>query len=52
MLNAHYARIKRGTYNSEVDEGVSRLRRLEVDPAPVEAPVRGLDVIQKQKSWV
>ena len=52
MVRIFSIQVKAFTYYCQVDERISRLSRLEVDPASVEASVSGVDVIQKQEGWV
>ena len=52
MVRIFNIQVKAFTYYCQVDERISRLSRLEVDPASVEASVSAVDVIQKQEGWV
>ena len=40
------------TYDGQIDQSVSSLGRLEIDPASVEASVGLLYVVQEQECWV
>ena len=40
------------TYDGQIDQSVSSLGRLEIDPASVEAPVGLLYVVEEQECWV